>query len=224
MTRWRPNVRLGKALERSGDEEMAPVPSPIPFTENDVRTSNGTMVPISTNSITVENHDLPSPVTQSALVTTNNCRNHNLAKRFGGFRFYWAKFKKRIGTGTAPSSSSLIVESAAEHAHSRRMTEQDEEGNNDSVVEEVVVDRTWTDNMQSSAFSECVHTLEKSPSQLHIQISVETASIVHVGFWGLCKPLAIIRWRTWPFLMDVFSSRFADEKTERHYAQVRYLR
>ncbi len=217
MSQWLSNIHLGKTLNRSGDEKLEIVPSTA-FTEIDVRTSNGTTVPVSANSTATEHHGLPPPVTQSGIVTTIELCNR---KKVGGFSFYWARFKKRIGTGTAPSSSSLVGESAAERAYTRRAAEQYEEGNNDGIVDEIVVDRTWTEEIQTSVSSECVPTLEKTPSQQHIQSSVESASIVYEGLWSFWKPLAIIRWRTWPFLMEVFSSRFADDKTERYYAQVR---
>jgi hypothetical protein len=181
--------------------------------------SNGTTVHVSNNSTATEHHGLPPPVTQSGIVTKIELCNR---KKVGSLNYYWTRFKKRIGTGTEPSSSSFLGESAAERAYTRRAAEQYEEENNDGIVDEIVVDRTWTEEIQTAS-SECVPTLEKTPSQQHIQSSVESASIVYEGFWSFWKPLAIIRWRTWPFLMEVFSSRFADDKTERHYAQVRCL-
>lgn len=37
------------------------------------------------------------------------------------------------------------------------------------------------------------------------------------GFWGVCLPLAIVRWRLWPSAIEFFSSRFYDNRTEIHY-------
>jgi hypothetical protein len=97
------------------------------------------------------------------------------------------------------------------------------EWDKDGIVDEVVVDRVWTEGMQMSTTprSECGVTPEKTSSQQHDQRSNDATSVLD-GWWSSWKPLAIIRWHTWPFLVETFSSRFHDEKTERHYGQVTF--
>jgi len=216
MPLWLSNFFRGRGVPENSDDTLH---SPGVLTEKDTRVSNGTTVPASSRSTAVENHSLPPPVTQSNVAAANNHRNK---KKVGGLSFYWVQFRKRLGTGTSPSSSSLVGESAAESAYTRRVAEQYGEGNGERIVDEIVVDRAWTEEFHTSLTprSECGVTPE---SQQPNQISSESASVVYDGFLCLCKPLAIIRWRTWPLLMKVFSSKFADEKAERHYAQVSSL-
>ena len=183
------------------------------LTEKETRASNGTTMPTSSTNTAVENPILPLPVTQASPALS-----HHRRKPKYNWRDYWAQFKRRIGTGTEPSSSSAIGESATATAYTRRVAEQHAEWVVDGIVDEVVVDRVWTEGMQSSTthHSERGITPEKSPSQ-HDQRSNNGTSVEYNGWW---KPLAIIRWHTWPFLLDIFSSRFPNERTERHYAQV----
>lgn len=187
--------------------------------EKETRVSNGTTVPTSSTNTAVENPILPLPVTQDSSALTRNRRNPIYSH---SWRDYWAQFKRRIGTGTEPSNSSAIGESVTATAYTRRIGEQHAEWVVDGIVDEVVVDRVWTDGMLSSTtpHSECGITPEKSASQQHDQRSNDEMS---VEYDGLRKPLAIIRWHTWPFLLDIFSSRFPNERTERHYAQVGFF-
>ena len=175
--------------------------------------SNGNAMRTST---AVENHVLPFPVTQGSSATTPDQRNTTSI----GWKDYLIRFKRRIGTGTEPSSGSLIGESATESAYVRRLAE----GLGDGIVDEVVVDRPWTEGIQTSTLtphSDCGP--EKTASQQHDQRSNDATSVVYYGWWSAWKLLAIIRWHTWPFLMEFFSSRFPDQKTERHYAQVAFF-
>ena len=154
---------------------------------------------------------LPPPVLQS-----NAGINHTRRKsaRFGWLAEHWAKFKRHIGTGTAPSSSSQIAESAVENSYIRRM----EMVQGDGAVDEVVVDRVWSEDIKSIES----HSDRGSPGESH-QVNPggsDHESVVYEGFWSLLPPLANMRWRAWPFIMEIFSSRFIDEKSEQRYAQV----
>lgn len=218
MPYWLSNFFRGKGFPENVEDTL---PSPGVLTEKDTRASNGTTALASSTSTAVENHGLPPPVTQSNLASANGHRNQKAA-RVGGLSFYWVQFRKRLGSGSSPSSSSLVGGSAAESAYTRRVAERYAEGDGEGIVDEIVVDRAWTEELHTSMtpHSECGVTPE---SQQPNPFSSESASVVYDGVWSLCKPLAIIRWRTWPFLMKIFSSRFADEKAERHYAQVSSL-
>lgn len=158
---------------------------------------------------------LPPPVLQ-----TNAGINHTRRKsaRFGCLAEHWAKFKRHIGTGTAPSSSSQIAESAVENSYIQRMEMAQEDG----AVDEVVVDRVWSEDIKSI---ESHSDQGASPGESH-QVNPggsDHESLVYEGFWSLWPPLANIRWRAWPFIMEIFSSRFIDEKSEQRYAQVSQL-
>ena len=155
---------------------------------------------------------LPPPVLQ-----TNAGINHMRRKsaRFGCLAEHWTKFKRRIGTGTAPSTSSQVAESAVENSYNQQM----EMAREDGAVDEVVVDRVWGEDIKSI---ESHSDPGASPGESH-QVNSggsDHESLVYEGFWSLWPPLANIRWRAWPFVMEIFSSRFIDEKSEQRYTQV----
>jgi osomolarity two-component system sensor histidine kinase SLN1 len=155
---------------------------------------------------------LPPPVLQ-----TNARINHSRRKsaHFGCLAEHWAKFKRHIGTGTAPSSSSQIAESAVENNYIHRLEVAQEDG----PVDEVVVDRVWSEDIKTI---ESHSDRGASPRESH-QVNSggsDHESFVYEGFWSIWPPLANIRWRAWPFIMEIFSSRFIDEKSEQRYAQV----
>ncbi|KAF8159373.1 hypothetical protein B0H34DRAFT_703185 [Crassisporium funariophilum] len=187
------------------------------ITEKDLELSYFPAMPTPTTSTAV-GHSLPAPVVQNSAASAHTRRTRRKSVRVNGLSVHWARFKKRIGTVTAPSSSSLIGESAAENSYTRRM--EMAQGENDNV-DEVVVDRIWTEEIKSSvSHSDHGASPEKSGGSHQINAAAsDHDSVVYDGFWSLWTPLAIIRWRTWPFIMEIFSSRFIDEKSEQHYAQ-----
>jgi osomolarity two-component system, sensor histidine kinase SLN1 len=175
------------------------------------------------------NAGMPTPATSTAVDDTLpvpvlarnpsfSIRRKRKSARFGGFAVYWAKLKRSVGTGTAPSSSSVVGDSAAESSYTRRM----EAHSDGEEVNEVVVDRVWSEEIKSSVSqSEHGATPEKSGSSHPMgPSSSDHDSLYHEGFWNLSSHLVVLRWRAWPFIVKFFSSSFADEKSEQHYAQV----
>jgi hypothetical protein len=138
--------------------------------------------------------------------------------RFVAFAVYWANFTRRLGTGTAPSSSSQIAESAVDNSYIQRMEMAQEDG----PIDEVVVDRVWGEEINSIE-SHSDHGASPGESHQPNPAGSDRESLVYEGFWSMWPPFAIIRWRAWPFIMEIFSSRFIDEKSEQHYAQVSHL-
>jgi len=220
MPQWLSNVFRSPRPPHWFDERLdASTPPEIDTDlEKDVRSSSVAGMPTPTASTTIE-RSLPPPVLQSSGNSTHTRRTRKKA-RVSGLTVHWARFKKRIGTGTAPSSSSMIGESAGGHSYTRRLEKPEED--NDGTVDEVVVDRVWSDEIKSSvSHSEHGGSPEKSGgSHQYHQGASDRDSIIYDGFWSLWTPLIIIRYRTWPLLMEIFSSRFVDEKSEQHYAQV----
>ena len=164
---------------------------------------------------------LPPPVLQTnTTINHNPCRRiRRKSTRFDGLSVHWAKFKRRIGTGTAPSSSSQVGDCTMDTSYIQRMELAQENDN----VDEVVVDRVWNEEIKSiESHSDLGASPEKSGESHQFNAGgSDHESLVYEGFWSMWPPLAIIRWRTWPFIMEIFSSRFIDEKSEQHYAQVR---
>jgi hypothetical protein len=90
-------------------------------------------------------------------------------------------------------------------------------------VDEVVVDRNWSDEIKSSvSLSEQDISLDRPPGH-HLTTGPSTdrdSVAVHTsGFWGLCTPLVILRWRLFPAIVEFFSPRFLNEKSELHYVK-----
>lgn len=177
------------------------------------------MVTTPTTSTAMDN-SLPPPVVQSIASSSHSRRLRKKTVRVAGLSVHWARFKKRMGTVAAPSSSSAIGESAAENSYVRKM----DTGVAD-YLDEVVVDRSWTEEIKSSvSHSDHNGSPEKSGgSHQPNQGTSDHESVVYDGFWASSTILAILRWRTWPFILEIFSSRFVDEKSEKHYAQVRFF-
>lgn len=180
-------------------------------------------IPMIQTSITSTAYDLPlpPPVVQSNSTSSRNRRGHQKSARFSALSIYWANFKKRIGTGTAPSSSSVVGESAGDSNFGRKR-----DINSSDQVDEVVVDRSWTEEIKSSvSHSDHGGNPEKSGgSHQHKEINSDHESVIYGGMWSTSTALGVLRWRTWPFIMEIFSSRFIDEKSETHYAQVGIFR
>lgn len=166
---------------------------------------------------------LPIPVLQNTGTHSVASRRKRKSARINGLSVHWAKFKRRVGTGTAPSSSSLIGGSAAESSYTRRLERNAGLGDNDEV-NEVVVDRIWSEEIKSSTtHSEHGGSPEKSGGSHPIQPSnSDHESLVQEGFWGLVTPLIYLRWRLWPAIVKIFIPRFVDKKDEQQYSQVRY--
>jgi len=162
---------------------------------------------------------LPVPVQQGA--GSESCkRKQKNARIGGGLKVYWANFRKRIGTGTAPSTTSMVGDgSATGSSNTRPATTTDDEK---EEVDEIVVDRAWSEEIKSSvAHSEAGVVASPEKSNGHYQpaeTSVDHESLQHYeGFWALSSPLVFIRWRCWPLVKEFFTSRFFDQKAEERY-------
>lgn len=176
---------------------------------SDIFNNTTTVTPIPPGNL------LPGPVQQ------NSASRHEYKKSArigGGLRVQWANLKKRIGTGsgTAPSTSSVVGGSSGADSSNRRATTDDEK----DEVDEVIVDRTWSEDLRSSIAHSDVDVgaspeKSKSNSHQHPGTSLDHESIDHAeDFW---TPLVILRWRLWPMVWDFFTCRFIDDKSEVHY-------
>lgn len=166
---------------------------------------------------------LPPPATASSTKpgsTSSGRVKRKQARIDGGFRVHWERLRRRLGTGTSPSTSSVIEESTAPSSITARgpiaqYEERDE-------VDEVVIDRNWQEELKSSiSQSEQGASPEKSNSHHHGGTTTDHDSLFFhaTGFWASCLPLIILRWRVWPAILDFFSLRFLDQKAEIHYAK-----
>ena len=174
-------------------------------------------------------------------------------------RVYWANLRRRLGTGTSPSTSSVFDDSAPStsatppptaHAHStpqsrahlagaktpaaagtlqQQRQQQLLEAEDDDVVDEVVVDRNWSEEIRSSVSQSDAGGLpDRHPGATHVAngnghgpwggASTDRDSVAHAeGLWASCRLLIVLRWRIWPAVLDFFSLRFPDKKAEAQY-------
>ena len=165
---------------------------------------------------------LPPPV--AAIPTAYNRPKKTLRIDGGrGIRVYWARFRRRLGTGTSPSTSSLVDGSAQDSTDGLRSDVQGvRQGEDDGEVDEVVIDRNWSDDIKSSvSLSEQDISLDRPGGHAIAGPNTDRDSdALHTsGFWGLCTPLVILRWRLFPAIIDFFSSKFPNQKSERHYVK-----
>lgn len=159
--------------------------------------------------------ELPTPVS-APCPKTKFKKNTRITK---GFRVHWDRFTRRLGNGTAPSTSSAMDGSTAEsstHPSSRAPTTAMPD-DPDDAVDAVVVEREWSDEIKSSSVTHSEHggPLEKAPGS-HPLGGTNTdrdSFLQHDGFW----PWIYLRWRLYPSTYRFFNTRFTDEDSERHY-------
>lgn len=138
-----------------------------------------------------------------------------------GIRVYWARFCRRLGTGNSPSTSSLVDGSAQGSNDGLPSDTQGVcQGEDDAEVDEVVVDRNWSDEVKSSVslseqdISPDSHHPIAGPNTDRDSVGLHTG-----GFGGLCTPLVILRWRLFPAVVGFFSSKFPNQKSELRYVR-----
>ncbi|KAI0246901.1 hypothetical protein BJV78DRAFT_91293 [Lactifluus subvellereus] len=162
---------------------------------------------------------LPPPV-----VTTPGHKPKKTIRIDGrGLHVHWARFRRRLA-GTSPSTSSLVEDSAAGSNVGLRGDSQGGcQYEDDGEVDEVVVDRKWSDdNNKSSVSLSDEQDLSHDKSGHITGPGPSTDRDSHTGasgFWGLCTPLIILRWRVFPAIVDFFSPKFLNLKSELHYVK-----
>lgn len=144
-----------------------------------------------------------------------------------GLRVHWARFRRRLGASTSHSTLSLVEDSAVGSSNIGLRGDSQGEGGcqceDDGEVDEVVVDRNWSDGVKSSVSlsDEQDISLDKSADITGPSPNTDRDSVaIHAGgFWGLCAPLIILRWRVFPAILNFFSPKFLNLKSELHYVK-----
>ena len=210
-TRW-PSQDI--PMSSSSNRRDFPVKKPLP--------------PRSSRSLSLDEPDsdpeapvLPPPA--AAITATYNRPKKTLRIDGGpGLRVYWTRFRRRLGAGTAPSTSSL-VDSSAQGSNDglRSDTQGGRQGEDEAEVDEVVVDRNWSDEIKSSvSLSEQNISLDRPGGHVTGPNTDRDSVALHTGgFWGVCTPLIILRWRVFPAIVDFFSTKFPNKKSEQHYVK-----
>ncbi|KAJ8589557.1 hypothetical protein M405DRAFT_791542 [Rhizopogon salebrosus TDB-379] len=145
--------------------------------------------------------------------------------RINGLRVYWARLLKRMGT-ESPSTSSAIADSSLDSSQTRPRIDDDPDADE---VDEIVVDRDWTEDMKSSV-NHSEHPQEKSRDSHITQpvagtgTSVGHESCIIPDDAGLFRQIIFfIRWEVWPAAHKFFCVQFYDEKTEDRYRKERWF-
>jgi len=130
-------------------------------------------------------------------------------------RIRWVEFKKRLGTGTAPSTSSVRDDSTTGSVYGKDPVP----GQPEDEVDEVVVDREWTDDTRKTTTkSESAHPFNDSRQPGGTNTDRESFAVVE-GFWARSTILIILRWRLWPAIIGFFWPRFMDARSEAQYSK-----
>lgn len=167
---------------------------------------------------------LPLPVTVTQASTADPGCQKTKRGRARGLRVYWECFMKRMGT-KSPSLSSALVDSIRDGGQVQLGTEA---GTDVDEVDEIVVDRNWTEDMKNSP-DHSEYALDNSGDSYmaHVGTGTDTGigheSTAFPDDGGFFRPfLVLLRWEVWPAVHRFFHVRFNDEKTEERYQGERW--
>ena len=162
---------------------------------------------------------LPTPATAKD-VPSRPRRNSKSVQIRGGFRSHWAAFKKKVTSGTPPSTSSSPDDSTgtASYVHKPRGFAPCEQDDN---VDVVVVDRVWGEDPKWSTKSDSNSPFEDPRVENKFgTTSTDLGSSEHdTGCWASSPVWFFFRWRIWPLILGFFRLRFSEEMFETHYAK-----
>ncbi|KAI9464687.1 Tco5, signal transduction HAMP domain histidine kinase [Boletus coccyginus] len=168
----------------------------------------------SLRSVPQERVQLPVPVALAAPLGSSRRRKTKTA-RFAEIKVHCTRFIKRVGADS-PSDSSAVADSSFESIQTRQRTDNDVEGDE---VDEIVVDRDWTEDPRSSLNQPSEHGPTRS-SDSHAQIGTSLGRgatpmpddnhLFSTSLWSL-------RWKVWPAIVKFFSVRFLDDRTEARF-------
>ncbi|PFH50297.1 hypothetical protein AMATHDRAFT_61349 [Amanita thiersii Skay4041] len=142
-------------------------------------------------------------------------------KYWNGLRTHWSRFIKQIESGANPSNSSSIFleESLVADECVSESGDNDTPQQEGDEVNQVVVDRSWTDDESSASQSEQPINPEKF-DVLHFPCDPSDDHHDHMpaSRWNTWT-LGNVRWRIWLGTVKFFCTNYADERLEHLYAQ-----
>ncbi|EIW75099.1 hypothetical protein CONPUDRAFT_85430 [Coniophora puteana RWD-64-598 SS2] len=185
-------------------------------------------IPSTPSEVAEELLALPAPVLAAGTLYGSGSRSNKKrirTARIDGLKVHWARFIKRVGT-ESPSDSSAIVESSLGSSQRQHKPVTDEEEEDDGgEVDEIVVDRDWTEDMKSS-FGPSEQALRDRSGDSRGAYGGggtttsggghESTALLEDGRL-FQKLLIIIRWEVLPAIEKFFLVRFHDLKTEKRY-------
>lgn len=158
---------------------------------------------------------LPVPVTTKLDPSIASSRTRDQFQFTRSLKTHWIEFKRRLGTGTAPSTSSAHDDATSGSIHGKDPVP----GQPEDEVDEVVVDREWAeDARKSTTKSESAHPFHDSRQPGGTNTDHESFAVVE-GCWARLTFLIILRWRLWPAILSFFRPQFMDAKSESQYTK-----
>lgn len=158
---------------------------------------------------------LPVPVTTKLAPSTASSRIRDKFRFTRNLKVHWVEFKRRLGTGTAPSTSSVHDDTTSGSLHGKDPVP----GQREDEVDEIVVDREWAeDARKSTTKSESAHPFHDSRQPGGTNTDRDSFAIVE-GCWTRSTVLIVLRWRLWPAILSFFRPRFMDVKSESQYTK-----
>src|ERR1700722_3957930 len=176
---------------------------------------------------------LPAPIVQNR---TPAARRYNGIK--SALTVRWAHIKSRLCTVDSPFSTSIPSAASVDDKdddnsipsfppHPQGTDEEPKE----TKVDEVVVDRVWSDDPKSSVTQYHSDHSEKSETGStcgSVQLNLDQFRLPGLqmhserlnGFWS---PLLTVPCRAWPSVRKFFSLRFHDERAEANYRDENWL-
>ena len=161
---------------------------------------------------------LPAPAT--AKDTPSRPRRDSKSVQISGsLKVHWAAFKKKVTTGTAPSTSSSPNDSAGTGSNSCKQ-QGSAACEQDGQVDVVVVDRVWSEDPKWSTKSDSNSPFEENRTENRLGTNSNSDNTgTDTGSWTSCSFLFFLRWSIWPLIWGFFRLRFADQKVEVHYVK-----
>jgi len=163
---------------------------------------------------------LPAPVTAKDAPSRPR-RNSKSVQISGGLRAYWTAFKKKVTSGTAPSTSSTPDDSTAAGSNFGK-PQRSGPGGQDGNLDVVVVDRLWNEDLKLSTTSDSNSPFEETRASENRfgTTNTEPGSFeADTSCWTSSPILFFLRWKIWPPILCFFRLRFPDENVEAHYVK-----
>ena len=200
-------------IRRSLSVSLAP-PSPPPPKSLQTTNDHSDRLP------TTDFSTLPAPVTAKDPPSRPR-RNSKSVQISGGLRAYWTAFKKKVASGTAPSTSSTPDGSTAAGSNFGK-PQGSGAGEQDGNLDVVVVDRMWNEDPKWSTTSDSNSPFEETRASVNRLGTTNTdpgSSEADTSCWVSSPILSFLRWRIWPPIACFFWLRFPDQNVEAHYVK-----
>ncbi|KAF8555658.1 Tco5, signal transduction HAMP domain histidine kinase [Imleria badia] len=157
---------------------------------------------------------LPVPVALAGTQVSSRRRKTKTA-RFAGIKAHLMRFIKRVGADS-PSDSSAVSDSCFESNQTRQQTDDGVEGDE---VDEIVVDRDWTEDLRTSLDQPSERGPTRSSdsiAQIGTSLGRDTFALPDDSYF-FSASLWSLRWKAWPAIVKFFYVRFLDDRTEERF-------